>query len=63
MERKRKKIERQVDLKNIDDIKTAIDDGWVITFPQGTTKPFAPVRKGTAHIIQKNDPVSSTNNH
>ena len=45
------------DLKNIDDIKTAIDDGWVITFPQGTTKPFAPIRKGTAHIIQKNDPV------
>ena len=32
--RKRKKIERQVDLKNIDDIKTAIDDGWVITFPR-----------------------------
>ena len=54
---KGKKIERQVDLKNIDDIKTAIDDGWVITFPQGTTKAFAPVRKGTAHIIQKNDPV------
>jgi len=54
---KGKKIERQVDLKNINDIKTAIDDGWVITFPQGTTKPFAPVRKGTAHIIQKNDPL------
>jgi 1-acyl-sn-glycerol-3-phosphate acyltransferase len=29
----------------------------VITFPQGTTKPFAPGRKGTAHIIKNNRPV------
>ena len=30
---------------------------WVITFPQGTTKPFAPGRKGTAFIIKQNQPV------
>ncbi len=30
---------------------------WVITFPQGTTKPFAPGRKGTAHIIKYNKPI------
>jgi 1-acyl-sn-glycerol-3-phosphate acyltransferase len=29
----------------------------VITFPQGTTKPFAPGRKGTAHIIKNNQPT------
>jgi 1-acyl-sn-glycerol-3-phosphate acyltransferase len=29
----------------------------VITFPQGTTKPFAPGRKGTALIIKQNRPI------
>ena len=31
--------------------------GWLITFPQGTTKSFKPVRKGTAHIIKNYKPV------
>ena len=31
---------------------SAINDGWVITFPQGTTTPFTKGRKGTAHIIK-----------
>ena len=30
---------------------------WVITFPQGTTKPFAPARKGTALIIKQMKPI------
>ena len=34
-----------------------MDDGWVITFPQGTTTPFKPLRKGTAHIIKRYKPV------
>jgi len=38
-------------------IERALDDNWVITFPQGTTKPFAPGRKGTALIIKRNKPV------
>lgn len=29
----------------------------MITFPQGTTTPFKPIRKGTAHIIQRYKPV------
>jgi hypothetical protein len=29
-----------------ENIKIALNDGWVITFPQGTTKSFKPVRKG-----------------
>jgi 1-acyl-sn-glycerol-3-phosphate acyltransferase len=29
----------------------------VITFPQGTTRPFAPGRKGTAMIIKKVRPI------
>lgn len=50
-------INRQVKMSDITSIGTALDDGWVITFPQGTTKPFKPVRKGTAHIIKKYKPV------
>jgi hypothetical protein len=29
----------------------------VIAFPQGTTRPHAPGRKGTAHIIKQGDPI------
>jgi len=50
-------IKRQVDLKDISNIGKALDDGWVITFPQGTTKAFNPIRKGTAHIIKKYKPI------
>src|SRR6478735_10843540 len=38
-------------------IERALDDNWVITFPQGTTKPFAPGRKGTALIIKRTRPI------
>jgi len=38
-------------------IYRALDSNWVITFPQGTTKPFAPGRKGTALIIKMNKPI------
>jgi 1-acyl-sn-glycerol-3-phosphate acyltransferase len=44
-------------MSDITNIGVALDDGWVITFPQGTTKPFKPVRKGTAHIIKKYKPI------
>ncbi len=50
-------INRQVKMSDITAIKTALDDGWVITFPQGTTTPFKPIRKGTAHIIKQYKPV------
>ncbi len=38
-------------------IQRALDKSWVITFPQGTTKPFAPGRRGTAYIIKENNPI------
>lgn len=50
-------VNKQVDFKDISNIGTALNDGWVITFPQGTTKAFNPIRKGTAHIIQKFKPI------
>ncbi len=54
---KGKDVNRQVKMSDITNIATALEDGWVITFPQGTTKPFKPIRKGTAHIIRKYKPV------
>jgi 1-acyl-sn-glycerol-3-phosphate acyltransferase len=38
-------------------IDRALKNSWVITFPQGTTTPFAPGRKGTALIIKLARPV------
>ena len=38
-------------------ILRALQDRWVITFPQGTTSPRAPGRKGTAHIINQGGPI------
>lgn len=52
-----KNVNRQVKFSDIANIGKALDDGWVITFPQGTTKPFNPIRKGTAHIIKKFHPI------
>ncbi|UKN03197.1 1-acyl-sn-glycerol-3-phosphate acyltransferase [Paracrocinitomix mangrovi] len=42
------------DAKNID---MALKDGWVITFPQGTTSPYAKGRVGTAIIAKNNKPI------
>ncbi|WP_430968963.1 lysophospholipid acyltransferase family protein [Spongiimicrobium sp. 2-473A-2-J] len=52
-----KEVNRQVKMSDISNIGTALKDGWVVTFPQGTTKPWKPLRKGTAHIIKKYNPV------
>lgn len=52
-----KSVNRQVKMSDISNIGKALDDGWVVTFPQGTTKPFKPLRKGTAHIIKQYKPL------
>lgn len=52
-----KEVNRQVKMSDITAISKALDDGWVITFPQGTTTPFRPIRKGTAHIIKRYKPI------
>ncbi len=54
---KGKEIKRNVNLNDTENIGIALEDGWVITFPQGTTKPWKPIRKGTAHIIKQYKPV------
>lgn len=52
-----KEIKRPVNPNDTEQIGIALKDGWVITFPQGTTKPFKPIRKGTAHIIKNYKPI------
>jgi hypothetical protein len=48
---------KEVNPNDTENIKIALEDGWVITFPQGTTRSFKPVRKGTAHIILQHKPI------
>ena len=52
-----KEVRRGLDPSDTRKILKALDNNWVITFPQGTTKPFAPGRKGTAMIIKQVRPV------
>lgn len=52
-----KEVRRGLDPSDTRKITRALDNNWVITFPQGTTKPFAPGRKGTALIIKQTKPV------
>ena len=50
-------VKRDVNKSDITNISLALKDGWVITFPQGTTTPFRPLRKGTAHLIKQFKPL------
>lgn len=50
-------VQRGLDPSDTRKIERALESSWVISFPQGTTKPFAPGRKGTAFLIKKNKPV------
>ena len=50
-------VNREIRAEDPNKIKLALEDGWVITFPRGTTDNSKPVRKGTAHIIKENKPL------
>ncbi|MCC7402423.1 MAG: 1-acyl-sn-glycerol-3-phosphate acyltransferase [Chitinophagaceae bacterium] len=52
-----KEVRKTLDPSDTRKIQRALEKNWVITFPQGTTKPFAPGRKGTAFIIKQNKPI------
>ncbi|MFA5134622.1 MAG: lysophospholipid acyltransferase family protein [Patescibacteria group bacterium] len=52
-----KDIKRNLRFTDVINVGKALSDGWVITFPQGTTRPNAPGRKGTAHIIKRFKPT------
>ena len=50
-------VRRGLDPSDTRKIVRALAHNWVITFPQGTTRPFAPGRKGTALIIKECKPI------
>jgi 1-acyl-sn-glycerol-3-phosphate acyltransferase len=50
-------VRRGLDPSDTRKIERALQNSWIITFPQGTTKPFAPARKGTAYIIKNHHPI------
>jgi len=50
-------VKRSRDSSAGDKVAQALAHGWVVSFPQGTTSPYAPIRKGTAHLIVENDPI------
>lgn len=52
-----KDVKRELQADDVSNINKALKNGWLITFPQGTTKAWTPIRRGTAHIIQKNRPI------
>ncbi|MDY3520840.1 1-acyl-sn-glycerol-3-phosphate acyltransferase [Riemerella anatipestifer] len=52
-----KNVNRMVDMSEVENIIKALDNGWVITFPQGTTSAFAQGRKGTAKLVKQQRPI------
>ncbi len=54
---KEKSVKRSMRFADMTNIGTALGDGWVITFPQGTTQPHAPGRRGIVSVIKKYNPV------
>jgi 1-acyl-sn-glycerol-3-phosphate acyltransferase len=52
-----KQVRKGLDPSDTRKISRALANNWVITFPQGTTTPYVPGRKGTAFIIKNYKPV------
>jgi 1-acyl-sn-glycerol-3-phosphate acyltransferase len=52
-----KEVRQGLDPSDTRKIDRALKNSWVINFPQGTTKPFAPGRKGTVLLIRQNKPT------
>lgn len=50
-------VRKGLELGDTREIARALESNWVINFPQGTTTPFAPGRKGTAFIIKNFKPI------
>lgn len=52
-----KEVRQGLDVSDTRKIDRALKSSWVINFPQGTTKPYAPGRKGTVLLIRQNKPI------
>lgn len=52
-----KEVRQGLDPSDTRKIDRALKSSWIINFPQGTTKAFAPGRKGTVLLIKQNRPI------
>ena len=52
-----KETRKGLDPSDTRKISRALEKNWVITFPQGTTTPYVPGRKGTAFIVKHYKPI------
>ncbi len=52
-----KEVRQGLDPSDTRKIERALRRSWVINFPQGTTTPFAPGRKGTVLLIKQTQPI------
>ncbi len=52
-----KEVRKGLDPSDTRKIDRALKESWIINFPQGTTTPFAPGRKGTVLLIKQNHPI------
>ncbi len=50
-------VNRKVRMTDLSGIGTALKDGWVINFPQGTTKVQAKGRRGVTILVKKYNPI------
>ena len=50
-------INRKVRMEDLTNIGIALQDGWLINFPQGTTKVNAKGRRGVTLLVKKFDPI------
>jgi len=53
-----KEVSRPVDLEGVARVEEAIENGWLLHFPAGTTQPGAPLRKGIAQILHRTRAVA-----
>ncbi len=52
-----KEVRKGLDPSDTRKISRALQQNWIITFPQGTTTAYVPGRKGTAFIIKHHKPI------
>ncbi|MBI3509379.1 MAG: 1-acyl-sn-glycerol-3-phosphate acyltransferase [Bacteroidetes bacterium] len=50
-------VNRKVRMEDLTNIGIALSDGWVINFPQGTTRVHAKGRRGVTVLVKKYNPV------
>ena len=53
-----KEVNRPVDLEGVARVEEAIEKGWLLHYPAGTTQPGAPLRKGIAQILHRTKAIA-----